>query len=82
LLITLFIVFQGIERGFSKLVTRDSGAVASGGAETSLSGYAEKNTSYAVVQIDYNGSSGYGFVSNPSWNASGRITGFLTYEAA
>ena len=69
------------QAGYSAINFRDSAAFV-GIANTVLRGYAEKNNSHIVPQIDNSGSAGYGFNSNPNYNSSGRATGYIVYQAS
>lgn len=67
--------------GYSVVQWRDSSAIAAGGSETQLKGFAQRGNTYLYIQIDNSGSSGYGYNSSRTWNSSGRITGYAIYEA-
>ena len=67
--------------GYSVINWRDCSLIPAGAANTQLKGYAEQNNSYIVMQLDNSGTNGFGQTSNVStYSASGRMTGYITYE--
>jgi hypothetical protein len=59
---------------------RDATAIASGGANTMLVGFAQPSAQY--IQLQFNGINGsYGTAGNAVYNASGRITLSVTYRS-
>jgi len=68
--------------GYSVIHWRDTNLIPAGAANTQLKGYAEQSNSYIVIQLDNSGASGFGSTGNvTSYNPSGRLTGYITYEA-
>ena len=65
--------------GYSAGQYRDASLVAAV-ANTVLKGYAERGQNYIVLQNDYAGACGFGTCSASSFNASGRITGYVIYQ--
>ena len=65
--------------GYSAGQYRDASLVAAV-ANTVLKGYAERGQNYIVLQNDYTGACGFGSYGASSFNASGRITGYVIYQ--
>jgi len=68
--------------GYSVAQWRDANAIASYSGAT-LKGFAQRNSTYIYIQYDNSGSSGFGTISTTvGYNSSGRITGYIMYNAA
>jgi hypothetical protein len=67
--------------GYSVINHRDANLFAGVVSGAQLKGYAERGTSYMVVQTDNSGS-GFGTSSPPAINSSGRSTGYIIYESS